>query len=630
MSKKKPKAVEHGVATAAVAWQRYVVLALAVLVPLVFSRNALEPYTTAKASVLAVGAVALVALQLTRVVATGRMSLPWGWLGVTVAALTAAFVVAATVGGWRGSSVLGAPSRSSGLITYLAATVVFATVARRFDTRRVVHLAWALIATAATVSAVALLQRGAPGLLPFQVVRELVGVNGTLSNSNFASGFIGICVPLAAWGLLQARDAQRRVLFGAAVVLCLGGIWAADSLQGWIAGLAGTVVVVASTVPQLPRRLRPKAAVGVAVVSVLGLVVGLAGLAGVGPLRALGQQSAFTIRSWYWEAAVDMWRDSPVLGVGLDQYANYYRAYRPLEATLAFPVNLSADAAHSVPLMMLASGGILLALAYVGFIAFTGLKGIQAFRGRPQQQQLVGGFAGAWVAYHVQSAVSIDVVPLVLAHFTVAGAVVALSGAVDFKAVALPWASASSRRANRGRLAWAGAALGALLLVGAVTVSLRTFGADVAAGTGSRLLAENRPQEAIAALQSAVNTAPARSRYHVLLGRAQYGADQLRNARVTFDQAAATEPRDFEAVLWQARARALVGDVDAARASYETALQLEPSHPQLKVEVARFEASEGRTEVAMRLLDAALSVDPNNADASELRQTLDAGGTETS
>ncbi len=52
-------------------------------------------------------------------------------------------------------------------------------------------------------------------------------------------------------------------------------------------------------------------------------------------------------------------------GVGLDRYGAYYRSVRPAAAAEA--ANFT-DAAHSVPLHLLATGGLLVALPYVALV----------------------------------------------------------------------------------------------------------------------------------------------------------------------------------------------------------------------------------------------------------------------
>ncbi|HEV2126879.1 MAG TPA: tetratricopeptide repeat protein, partial [Chloroflexota bacterium] len=445
----------------------------------------------------------------------------------------------------------------------------------------------------------------------------------TLANPNFASGYIGIVAPLWLWLFATSHTVRYRAVLGLAGVVLVAGLYGTDSLQGFIAAAAGIGVALVIMVKTLPARLRKPAFASLAGGGVFGLVLLAAGLGGVGPLSALAADSAFTVRSWYWGAAIAMWATRPLVGVGLDQYGSFYRTYRPLEDALSAPLNLSNDAAHSVPLMMLASGGIILAVAYVAFILYAlwnAAGGVRRLEG--DSLRLLGGVAGAWVAYQVQSLVSIDVPALAVAHFTLAGALVGLAG-ITTREVRLPWASAASNFRRQPALQWlAAAASGALLLVGLMlgTLPLR---ADVRAGQGARLLDAGRSAEAVPELQRAVKMAPWETRYRVLAGRALHDAGRVEEARAQFLEAVASEPRNIEALIWSGRMSALLEDYAAAEKWYGRVLAVEPLHPAPKVELARMQASRGELGAARELLAQALATDPNNAEALTLQDEIE-------
>jgi hypothetical protein len=144
-----------------------------------------------------------------------------------------------------------------------------------------------------------------------------------------------------------------------------------------------------------------------------------------------------------------MWQNSPVTGVGLDRYGAHYRGVRPAVAAAA---NNYSDAAHSVPLHLLATGGFLLAVAYCALIvavAWALVRGLRRTSG--DDRLLLGGVGGAWVAYQVQSFVSIDEPALAVTGWLLAAAVVALAGGSRLVERLLP--GAVPVRARKGRRA---------------------------------------------------------------------------------------------------------------------------------------------------------------------------------
>src|SRR5205085_11509631 len=138
-------------------------------------------------------------------------------------------------------------------------------------------------------------------------------------------------------------------------------------------------------------------------------------------------RTSFDLRKDYWSAAWHMFGSSPIAGKGLDRYAAYFRIYQPKGFGLRYPVGFTNNAAHSVPLHMLATGGVILGLGYLAFVVVVSaslVRGLASSDGT--QRLLVGGLGGAWVAYVVQSSVSIDVVPIALVGWLLAGATVLL------------------------------------------------------------------------------------------------------------------------------------------------------------------------------------------------------------
>jgi O-antigen ligase len=91
-----------------------------------------------------------------------------------------------------------------------------------------------------------------------------------------------------------------------------------------------------------------------------------------------------------------MWREDPVLGVRLDTFGPFWHTQRSAESVQALGAERFPDAADSVPLQLLATGGLVLALAYLAFVvlAAAGLVGgLRRLRG--EERLLLGRWAAA-------------------------------------------------------------------------------------------------------------------------------------------------------------------------------------------------------------------------------------------
>jgi putative inorganic carbon (HCO3(-)) transporter len=157
------------------------------------------------------------------------------------------------------------------------------------------------------------------------------------------------------------------------------------STGGWLGALAGVLVVVAV----LSRRglaVRFGSAAALALVVVSGLAI-----AGFLPERLNPLRQTGGFRLDLWQSSLEMVRDHPLLGVGLDNFAYLYQQVYLREAAAAEP-NLSHP--HNWLLH------VWLELGFIGLVAFVWLL-VRAWRAarvslaRPQGRWLVAGALGA-------------------------------------------------------------------------------------------------------------------------------------------------------------------------------------------------------------------------------------------
>jgi O-antigen ligase len=228
---------------------------------------------------------------------------------------------------------------------------------------------------AATVTAVAAIGQGPLGIggTPAEGVLR---VQAWYPSANHLALMLG-----RAWPFLIAAALSGRQwvwlpagLVGLALILTF-------STGGWLGALAGTLVVFAAM-----GRRRLALRVGAIAVGVLVLTSGLA-IAGVLPerLNPLRQTGGFRVDLWL--SSLEMVRDHPILGIGLDNFAYVYQAYLR-EGAVAEP-NLSHP--HNWLLHMW------LGLGLPGLVAFSWLvaRFWRQVRARAESRWLVAGAAGA-------------------------------------------------------------------------------------------------------------------------------------------------------------------------------------------------------------------------------------------
>lgn len=604
---------------------RYVLASAVLLTCVLFTSLAADPVNVIKLTALLLCAVALLASASYRAIRYRTAQVPAGPAGWVAALLALGLVVSALVAPVTSTAVLGAYGRNSGLLAYGAALVLFVGALRVVQRPHTAVLLGGIVLAGLFTATYGLLQKAGIDAIPWN--NPFNPIIAALGNPNFASGYLGIAASVGAGGAAWRGWAYGwRLASGVTALLCLLTASLSASVQGPIAAAAGLFVVALGLILNLRHNLRRAglaAAGGVALVGVAALVTGA--LAQAGPAAAIFSDIGSRARVVYWQAALEMFRERPVFGVGLDQYGNFWRTARSPESVELLGGPSFSDAAHSVPLQVLAQGGILLALAYTAFVGVAGfalVRGLLRLEGR--DRILLAAVGGGWAAYQVQSFVSIDQVPLLVLHFTLAGAVVAVAGMSGLREVRLPGApkpvtiSPHDRR-TRKRVAPAapvardltgvdltmlsGVALAALVAAWASFIPLR---ANVAAHEGDEQLARGEGNPALAAYERATGLVPGQSVYWTRTGSLYDQVSQPALARGAYEAAVRHDPYDVGALRAAAAAAETAGDLDRARTLFDRAVDLDPLNDETLLPAAAFELRHSGAEKARSLLEQAV------------------------
>lgn len=560
-----------------------VAIATLVVTSLVVWRGAEDPFTAPKLVVLCGGATA-----------AGLVVLAQGWTRVDrmLTALVGAFVLAlllattlAIAPHW---SLIGPPMRGTGALAY-AALALLALAASTGAERAGTSLLVAVAAVGAVQGAILTVQAAGADPYTWSGISQIVGTTG---NPNFSAATCAFAIPAGAALALRGGTDRRRAAAIGAVVLAIAGLLAAESMQGWIAGLVGLAVVgLAWKGPRLDHLSVAQKVIAASTVAVL---------IGIGAsMVARSTSPSIVERRHEWSAATTIISEHPIVGVGPGGYALEWAAARPASFAAERPLR-AIDDPHSVPLAMGASGGILLAGAYGALVIGTGLRGLRALarsHGHPQHLVL-GGVLGVWLSYQVQSSVSIDQPGLSVVHWVSLGTIWAISG-------------------PRGDATWATRALTAGLVVAAAAgtlASVQVLRAEAHLWSATNLAAAGDVDAAANEIRTAEGLRPRDARYATAALRleARRGVPAARLAEAA-RRAAELGPGLPEPLQIGAQAWLRAGDLDEAQAWFREWRAADPNNPVALAGAARVEASLGNTAAAERLLDDALEPVPGTA-----------------
>lgn len=602
--------------------QRWAVLGAVVAVPFVVGPpDGIDGLMAGKAAVVVAAAIVALGAWAMAAARQARIDVARDPALVAAGGFLAVFLVATAFSPSPPLAISGDLPRWNGLAMYLACAVLFVVAASRFTFETVPVAIRAMVVAGGLLAAVAL----AEALRVHEFGGAAVtGARATLGNPNFLAAWLAVAVPLCIGLALDARESEmwRRVAVGAALAAGAGTV-ASVSLQGPAAAVIGASVVglvwMSGRFPAGHVRATAAAVLALGGGAVIVLVLGVQG---TGPAAQLADQAGVEHRGYYWQAAVEMVGDEPLLGKGPGHFEQHYRIHRPVEDALASPLEDSADAAHSVPLDMAAAGGVPLFLAYVAWITLVGWRlwrGLTRLEGRERLH--LGAIGGAWLAYVAQSLVSIDVPPLAVFGWVLGGLVIALASGGRMWELRLPWAPQATGRRSAVpapvRVVDGFALVVGVVLLWFVLLPLR---ADAGAIRGELTPAGDiDPRSGVAQAARLADWEPA---FGMQLVEAHMVTGDQEGAQDAAVELATRIPGSFDASLTAARLAAQNGDANTAARMYRHVLRLEPHHPDVALEAARFARQSGDVEWARSLVERVLDDVPGHRGAVALSTGL--------
>jgi O-antigen ligase len=297
----------------------------------------------------------------------------------------------------------GTYGRNSGFVTYISLLILMLCASVVSAENFVRKFIFTFIAVGFLSTVYGYLQH--VGIEPAGWVSPYNPILGFMGNPDFMGAFLGLTI-IAALGpiLSPGVDAKYRGLCIGYVLVALYLIRLMGVKQGFLVAIIGISVVFVVRIFFSKLRVLYYLAVGV------GLFVGglvFLALFNVGPLASLLYKSSLTARGYYWQAAIKMIQENPILGVGLDSYGDWYRRARSLEAYNWLPTQYS-DSAHNVYLDMAAGGGIPLLLVYLSLMGLVVVIAIKELKALQNFDPFFASLLAIWVSFSAQLLISIN------------------------------------------------------------------------------------------------------------------------------------------------------------------------------------------------------------------------------
>lgn len=397
---------------------KVLVWALVAVTLLVTPLWSLDPINPIK--MLAVSATGFMGLGVLLVnqkaLALGRFELPLILIAGFMAWQLIVFLVS---GGEKLQQLFGTTGRNTGLITYLAFSILFVVSMVASNVGFLNRFLLVSLVVGVASLGYGLVQ--ALGADPFDWVNPYSPVFGFLGNPNFQSSLLGILGSIVFAQFLSSS--VKLQIKGAYLVYLLVTVFVireTDSQQGFLVLLIGSVIALGVYVNQRSKALG-YSYLGLALI---GFVAVLVGTLNKGPLASLLYKDSVTYRGDYWRAGWKMTVDNPIFGVGLDSYGDWYRRSRTIEATLRRGPDVTSNAAHNVFLDISAYGGFPLVLIYIALMILVIVSAVKVIKRSPGLNAGFVGLVAGWVAFQAQSIISINQIGLALWGWVLSGLII--------------------------------------------------------------------------------------------------------------------------------------------------------------------------------------------------------------
>jgi tetratricopeptide (TPR) repeat protein len=162
--------------------------------------------------------------------------------------------------------------------------------------------------------------------------------------------------------------------------------------------------------------------------SLLLFLLGILGMLQKGPLQGLLYKNSVSVRGYYWRAGLEMFKDYPFTGVGLDSYNWYFKQYREVGYALTYGYNITSSNAHNTIIQLFATGGLFVGLTYLSLVLLVTFCGVQNIRKLPSDEKHIAIILfAAWVGFQSQSFVSIDNLGISVWGWVISGLIVGQS-----------------------------------------------------------------------------------------------------------------------------------------------------------------------------------------------------------
>jgi tetratricopeptide (TPR) repeat protein len=273
---------------------------------------------------------------------------------------------------------------------------------------------------------------------------------GTLGNPNFASAVIALLVLVGFYGIfLKKLPKHYKYISGFLFLFGMVSIVVSDSRQGLFVILFSLFFYV-SVYTLIKNK---KIGFIVILLSTIFSIFVILGMLQKGPLSSFVYKQSVSVRGYYWRAGLEMFKDSPVFGVGMDRYGAFFKQFREVGYPLQNGYELSSSNAHNTFIQIFATAGFFAGVFYLALVAYVLFYGMKILKNlESENQKLVLGLLSVWIGFHAQSLISIDNLGVSIWGWVLGGTIIGVVTNLDKDNLGLKMKAGSAKSNKRVKI----------------------------------------------------------------------------------------------------------------------------------------------------------------------------------
>jgi len=317
----------------------------------------------------------------------------------------------------------GKTGRGLGFLTYFSLFIIMIFVSLKIRIIELSKIAFGLMISCCLSSLYSVAQFY--GFDFFNWRTQTNGIIGTIGNPNFQSSFVAIAfVP----SIVYIWSKQYRIFLTTIVSgILLFTLYITQSTQGYIALASSVTVFLLIYLWYKQQKILFRL---LTVSSIFMGTIAIAGMLNKGPLSYYLYKVSVRSRGEMWQTAIAVIRDNPIFGVGIDSLGDYSLRYR--SAKTVGGIDEYIDNSHNFILQFAATGGIGLAILYIGITVLALYSFIKLQRKIGRFDKFLAAVFAGWVSFQLQSVISPAAIPTLIWNFIFCGALIGLSKEISF------------------------------------------------------------------------------------------------------------------------------------------------------------------------------------------------------